>query len=223
MKILFLLCLSGVLMFFDCSSNNRKISVNNAAIATGTNMQNVPEYKNKAGDVEYTFSLKVLKKGDHDGVNRQTDVIQITYQLKNTGDKNYLVYNRGHFGTNDSVVYVEPQKDGIVEISQKAFREPTGRNCPQRFVAVTPNASWLNAKQTVNNQIEVALPLKQITPFDDCTPQSGIPAKVDKARFCLGISEVDKSQVKISDNGFVQGLQYVKEQQLLCSDFIELK
>jgi hypothetical protein len=210
-------------MFFDCSSNNRKQTVNNTATAAATNMQNVPEYKNKVGDVEYTFSQKVLKKGDHDGVNRQTDVIQITYQLKNTGDKSYLVYNRGHFGTNESVVYVEPQKDGSIEISQKAFREPTGRNCPQRFVAVVPNASWLESKQTLSNQIEVALPLELKTPFDDCTPQPKMPAKVDKARFCLGISEADKGQVKISDNGFVQGLQYVKEQQLLCSDIVELK
>ncbi|MEP6923634.1 MAG: hypothetical protein ABI954_04140 [Pyrinomonadaceae bacterium] len=186
-------------------------------------MQNLFTDKKKVGDVEYTFSAKVLRKGERNGVNYQTDVIQITYELKNTGDKSYLVYNRGHFGTNDSVVYVEPLKDGTIEISQKAFREPKDRNCPQRFVQIVPNASWLKSKQTVQQQIEVALPLEPKTPFDDCTPPLEMPTKIAKTKFCLGISEADASKVKITDKGFVQGWQDVKEQQLLCSDMVELK
>lgn len=205
-------------MFFDCSSNNQKQTIVNAE-KTEIRMENLPVYQNKVGDVEYSLSAKILKKSE----NRQSDVVQITYELKNTGDKNYLVYNLGHFGTNESVVYVEPQKDGSIEISQKAFHEPTDRNCPQRFVAVVPNASWLKAKQTVNNQIEVALPLTVKTPFDDCTPLPAMPAKINRVRFCLGIAEADTNQVKIDEKGFVQGQQFVKEQQLLCSDNIPLK
>jgi hypothetical protein len=88
MKIPLLFCLFGVLMFFDCSSNNQKQTVNDVASTTGTNMQNLPADKKKVGDIEYTFSQKVLKKGEHgDEANRQTDVVQITYELKNTGDK----------------------------------------------------------------------------------------------------------------------------------------
>lgn len=223
MKVLFLSCFLGVLLFFDCSSNNRKQAVNNAAPITETDMQNSSTFKNKVGDVEYTFSAKILKKDNRDGDNRETDVVQITYELKNTGDKSYLIYNRWHFGTNESVVYVEPQKDGTIEISQKAFREPKDRNCPQRFVAIIPNASWLKSQQTVNNKIEIALPLELKTPFDDCTPLLEMPAKIDKTRFCLGISEADKDRVKINDKSFVEGWQYVKEQQLLCSRDIDLK
>lgn len=223
MKVLFLLCLFGVLMFFDCSSNNKKQTPSNAETTMVSNMQNLLTYKNKIGDVEYVFNAKVLKKGEHNGVSYQTDTVQITYELKNTGDKSYLVYNRGHFGTDSSVVYVEPQKDGTVEISQKAFREPKDKNCPNRYVQIVPNASWLKSKQTIQNQIEVALPLKLKTPFDDCTPPSEMPAKIDKTKFCLGISEADASKVKINDKGFVEGWQYVKEQQLLCSYFVELQ
>ena len=210
-------------MFFDCSSNNQKQTIVNAE-KTETRMENLPVYQNKVGDVEYTLSAKILKKGaSGDNANHQTNVIQITYELKNTGDKSYLVYNRGHFGTNDSQVYVEPQKDGSIEISQKAFAEPADRNCPQRFVAIVPNASWLKAKQTVNNQVETTLPLKVKTPFDDCTPLPEMPDQINQTRFCLGIAEADPNQVKIDENGFVQGRQAVKEQQLLCSDNIELK
>lgn len=223
MKILFLLCFFGVLIFFDCSSKAKKQTANNAETITGNNMQNLLVYENKIGDVEYAFSAKILKSGEHNGVNYQTDVVQFAYEMKNTGGKSCLVYNRGHFGTDNSVVYVEPQKDGTVEISQKAFREPKDKNCPQRYVQIVPNASWLKSKQTIQNQIEVALPLKLKTSFDDCTPQSEMPAKIDKTRFCLGISEADASKVKISNKGFVEGWQYVKEQQLLCSNVIELK
>lgn len=223
MKILFLLCLFGVLTFFDCSSNGKKQTANNAETTTGSNMENLLAYKNKIEDVEYSFSAKVLKKGEHNGVAYQTDVVQITYELKNTGDKNYLVYNRGHFGADDTVVYVEPRTDGTVEISQKAFREPKDKNCPERYVQIAPNASWLKSKQTIQNQIQTALPLKLKTPFDDCTPAPKMPAKIDKTKFCLGISEADASKVKIGDKGFVEGWQNVKEQQLLCSDVIEMK
>lgn len=223
MKILFLLCLFAALMVFDCSSNKKQQAANNTEITAEDDMQNLLAYKNKTGDVEYTFSAKVLKSGEHNGVNYQTDVVQIAYELKNTGDKSYLIYNRGHFGTDNSIVYVEPQRDGTVEISQKAFREPKDKNCPQRYVQIVPNASWLKSKQTVQNQIEVVSPLKLKTPFDDCTPPSEMPAKIDKTKFCLGISEADTSKVKINDKGVVEGWQYVKEQQLLCSDIVELK
>lgn len=223
MKVLFLLCLFAVTAFFDCSSNKKEQPVNSSETPMASDMQNPLTYKNKIGDVEYAFTAKVLKKGELNGVNRQTDTIQITYKLKNTGDKNYLVYNRGHFGTDSNVVYVEPQKDGTVEISQKAFREPKHKNCPNRYVQIVPNASWLKSKQTIQNQIETALPLTLKTPFDDCAPPSEMPARIDKTRFCLGISEADASKVKINDKGFVEGWHYVKEQKLLCSDVVELQ
>ncbi|MBA3713944.1 MAG: hypothetical protein H0W76_16050 [Pyrinomonadaceae bacterium] len=223
MKVLFVLCLFGVSIFFDCSSHNRKQTVTTIQTALQSGVQNLLTFKNKVGDVEYTINAKLLRKGEHNGIQLQSDVIQIKYELKNTGGKSYLIFNRGHLGTDDSVVYVEPQSDGTVEISQKAFREPKDKKCPYRYVPIVPNASWLKSKQTVHNQIEVALPLKIKTPFDDCTPPSEIPVKIDKTKFCVGISEADAGKVKINNKGLVEGWQYIKEQQLLCSDTIELK
>lgn len=224
MKVLFLLGFFGALMFFDCSSSkNRQPTGNDVQKNSENKMRDSFTYKNKIGEIEYTFAAKILKKGAPGTANLENDVLQIDYEVKNTGEKNYLLYNRGHSGTDDSVVYVETQKGGTIEISQKAFREPEGKTCPNRYVPIAPNASWLKSKQTIKNQIETALPLKLKTPFDDCTPRAEMPAEIARTRFCLGVSEADASRVKINDKGFVEGWQHVKEQQLLCSDVIELK
>ena len=221
MKFLLLLILSTVLMFFDCSYKDQKQTSNNIQNTSQSMTQDLFTYKNKIGEIEYTYSAKLIKKEVSN--KEETNRLQINYTVKNTSDKNYLLYNRGHFGTDNSLIYVEPNKEGVIEISQRAFREPNDKSCPNRYVPITPNASWLEAGKTISNNISVKLPLKPKTPFDDCNPQTAMPEKTNKLKFCLGISEADKSKVKINNKGVVEGWQYVKEQQLLCSDTVELK
>jgi hypothetical protein len=212
MKIFVILMLTAV--FFDCSSKKSKPE---------TAMDNFLSYSNKEGEIEYSFKAALIKKGIHSGIDYQNDVVQIEYNLTNTGDKNYLIYNAGHSGTNDATVYAEPNADGSVEISQKAFGEPKDKNCPNRFIPIMPKASWLKAKQTVTKQLQIALPLQTKTPFDDCLPGNVMPKEVSQIKFCVGVSEADAEKASIDKDGNIKSLDSVKPQKLLCSTSVNLK
>jgi hypothetical protein len=212
MKIFVILML--IAFFFDCSSKKSKPE---------TAMENFLSYSNKEGEIEYAVKAALIKKGIHNGIDYQNDVVQIEYNLTNTGDKNYLVYNEGHSGTNDASVYVEPNPDGSVEISQKAFGEPKDKNCPNRFVPIMPKASWLKANQTVSKKLQLALPLQAKTPFDDCLPADVMPKEVSQVKFCVGVSEADADKVSIDKDGNIKSLDLVKPQKLLCSASVKLK
>jgi hypothetical protein len=212
MKIFVLLMLIAV--FFDCSSKKSK---------QGTAMENLLSYSNKDGELNYSIKADLIKKGIHDGIDYQNDVVQIEYNLTNTSNKNYVIFNAGHSGTTDATVYTELQSDGTVEISQKAFTEPKDKNCPNRFVAIMPKASWLKAKQTINKQLQIAIPLKTTTPFDDCLPASVIPKEVAKVKFCIGVAEANSNEVSIDKEGNIKGLNPVNVQKLLCSPTVKLK
>jgi hypothetical protein len=212
MKIFVVLMLTAV--FFDCSSKKS---------TPANTMENFLSYSNKEGEIDYSFNAKLVKKGLHNGITYQNDVVQIEYNLTNTGDKNYLVYNAGHSGTNDATVYVEPQTDGTVEISQKAFAEPKDKNCPDRFMAIMPKASWLKANQTVKKQFELALPLQTKTPFDDCLPVNVMPKEISKVNFCIGVSEADANKVTLDKDGNIKNPDSAKPQKLLCSTAVALK
>lgn len=222
MKFLTILSLLMAFTFFQCSTKKDQ-KTNTSTPNTKTNMNEMLNYENVSDGIKYKFKAEMKKAGNYNGVEYPNDFVEIQYDLENTTEKDYIVYNRGHFGTNAEKVYVQPKADGTVEISQKAFEEPQDKNCPQRFVAVLPNASWLKAKQKVTEKIEVELPLQLKTPFDDCEPQDEMPKEIKQVKFCIGIAEADADAVKIEDNGRVLGLNAIKEQKLLCSDLVELK
>nr|MCU0240556.1 hypothetical protein [Pyrinomonadaceae bacterium] len=139
----------------------------------------------------------------------------------NLGKKNYLIFNQGHDIGNEKI-YVEPQKDDVIEISQRRFIEPKDKNCPEREYPIMPNASWLKAKQTIIQSVIVSLPLQVKTPFDDCLPKAEMPAEIKDLKFCLGIAEANPKKVKVDEKGFVKGWNQVKAQQFLCSDLFKL-
>ncbi len=225
MRVIAILCLSFTLMFFDCSSKkNKTVKEQNPKPQANMNMNELLSFENEIDGIEYKFKAKIKKAGEYDGVKYTNDFVEIEYELNNTSDKDHIVFNRGHSGTNSYKVYVEPNTDGAVEISQKAFEEPTeGRRCPQRFVAITPNASWLKVNQKISEKVQLEMPLETRTPFDDCEPKPELPKQIKQIKFCIGVAEADSEIVKLTDDGRITGMNPTGEQKLLCSDPVSFK
>lgn len=224
MKFLIILSLSFAMMFFDCSSNKPKnTSENKPKVEAENNMSKFLSYENKSDGIEYKFKAEIKKAGNYNGIDYKNDFVEIEYELNNTSEKDYIVFNKGHFGSNSYTVYVEPNKDGTVEISQKAFAEPTDRNCPQRFVAISPLASWLKSRQKITEKVQVEMPLETRTPFDDCEPKPELSKNIKEVKFCIGVMEIDSAKVKLGGDGRVSEMPELSEQKLLCSDAVSLR
>lgn len=230
MKLILLIFCLHALFLSDCQKPNQANSLPNKS----QSMENSADSNNKTAsdnllskrvaDLQYEIKTRVVKKGQRDGVNYQNDVLYIDYEIKNLGEKSYLVFNQGHNDSdNRNIVYVEPFANGSVELSQKAFTEPKDKNCPLRDAPILPRAAWLKSKQTIKDQVSVELPLKLNTPFADCFPQLEMPRGLEQVRFCLGVAEADPKTIKVGNNGFIQNRNAFKEQQLLCSETLNLK
>ena len=230
MKVLILLTMFLALTFFDCSSKKTK---NDPAENPNIKSETVTESENNmnenltfAGEtdgVKYKFTAEMKKSGTYEGINYPNDFIEISYELDNTGEKDFLVFNQGYFGTHSTKVYVEPTADGNLQISQKLFAEPTGKNCPQRFVAIAPKAAWLKSKEKLSEKIQVELPLKLVAPYDDCEPAPQMPDDPQTAKFCLGIAEAAAEEINLTDDGRIGRPEAIGEQKLLCSDPVNLE
>lgn len=188
------------------------------------NMNEIFSSKGKKDEIEYQITGRLQKKGQYEGINYPNDNIVVEYELKNTSAKDFILYNQGHSSDPGGALgYVEPQTDGIIELSLKAFTEPTGKNCPARFAAIMPRGSLLKAGETVKDKLYVELPLSTKTPFDDCTPQTAMPPTPSKIKFCLGYQEISGENPKIDGEGNIRPLPDIKNQRLFCTDVGELK
>jgi hypothetical protein len=221
MKLLVILFL---LFSFSCQAQNKE--PNSLEVQNKELTKMLLSYKSKLNDVEFEYNVKFIKRNTKEGdIYFDEDSLQIEYKLVNAGKKNYLIFNQGHnnesfYGHNSNYkkMYVEPQKDGIIEISQKRFFEPKDKNCPERDELIIPKAVWLKSKQTITQTLIVPLPLQVKTPFDDCVPKAEMPKQIKGLKFCLGIAEANAKKVKVADNGSVTGWEHTKPQILLCSD-----
>ncbi len=146
MKIVYLFFCFVSLLSSDCNQSPSAKSTSNQSIAVAaenTEMKENSTFQKRLGDLEYTVTTRLVKKGLHDGINYENDYLYIDYKVRNSGSKNYLVFNRGHDDRDEkNLVYVEPQADGSIEISQKAFVEPSRKVCPARDAPIMPRASW---------------------------------------------------------------------------------
>ena len=225
---LFLQCEKGVSEAQNKTAANagRNTSANASPEPTKQNAANMNEIFNSKGkkeEIEYQVTGRLQKKGQHEGINYPNDNIVIEYELKNTGAKNIILFNRGHSGAGNEIIYAEPLGEGTVEISMKAFIEPLNKNCPDRFVAVMPRGSLLKAGETVKDKAYFELPLKTKTPFDDCEPKAEVAANASKVKFCLGFQEAPGENLKIDESGNVSPLPDIKNQRFICSDVGELR
>ena len=203
-----LICLA----LFDCLSPKKNSSPNGNA-DNNTTMNDSFNYKGQKDDIAYEITGRV-----------ETNRIKIKYSLENKSARDYLLFNRGdtNYELKKGRVYVAPLPDGAVEISQRKFDEPAGAGCPDREYPVRAGASWLKAGQKISEEVEVGLPLKAFTPFQDCPRLEPLPEKIKNVKFCLGVAEADSGKVSIKETGFIENWQNVKEQTLICSDFFAL-
>lgn len=200
------------------SNSEMKSETSEPAAQAEKNMDQIFSYSGESENLEYNFSGKLQKKGKHEGINYPNDNLVIEYSVKNTGTKDFIIYNQGHSDeSNRAIVYVEPQNGGLIELSQKMFTEPEGKNCPALDAPINPRAVWLKAGQTINEKVSVELPLQLKTPFDECSPMPEMPENSSKIKFCLGAAQADSAKVKIDENGYIQNRAGVSEQKLLCS------
>lgn len=149
----------------------------------------------------------------------------VSYRVTNRTAEEVLVVNRGdtEWGLGAGRVYVEPEADGTVEVSQRAFRQPTDRLCRTREVPPYPGVSRLRPGQSISEEVSVALPLRHATPFADCTPVPQMPSTVRRVKFCLGV--IRGAAGKISNErgtDIVTDGRLIGRQELLCGDVFEL-
>ncbi len=129
------------------------------------------------------------------------------------------MFNQGHTDRDDrNAVYVEPQPDGSLDLSQKAFALPKDKSCPRYDAPILPRATMLKPQRTIKGQLKIALTLKLNTPFAECSPQPAMPTEIKRARFCLGYAEADAGKTKVDASGNVQGWNAFNEQKLLCRE-----
>lgn len=213
MKSLILLSVLFLLNVFACQSDNTKVNTAENVSKTEAKNQNMISYQGKNGDVQYDYKFEV---GDSS--------VKINYKLTNTGKTDYLIFNRGDSarGFQKGLVYAESKDQKTVEISQKSFQEPQNAGCPDRLVPIRAGASWLKAGQTTEESVEIPLPLKTLTPFDDCTRLPQIDGSETAFHFCIGIAPAD-SQTEIDEKGLIKNWTTIKEQQFLCSENMKLK
>ena len=112
----------------------------------------------------------------------------------------------------------------MVELSQRAFREPTDRLCPAREVPPYPGVSRLKAGHTAAEEVAADLPLRYRTPFADCSPAPRMPAPVRRVKFCLGVIRGGGGKATAKEKGaeVVTSGQVIGRQELLCSEVFEL-
>jgi hypothetical protein len=149
----------------------------------------------------------------------------VSYRVTNRTAEEVLVVNRGdtELGLGAGRVYVEPGADGTVEVSQRAFRQPTDRLCRTREVPPYPGVSRLRPGQSISEEVSVALPLRHAAPFGDCAPVPQMPSPVRRVKFCLGV--IRGAAGKTSDErgtDIVTDGRLISRQELLCGDVFEL-
>ena len=52
--------------------------------------------KGAKDEIEYRIAGRLQKKGRYEGIDYPNDNVVIEYELKNTGAKNFILFNRGH-------------------------------------------------------------------------------------------------------------------------------
>jgi len=150
--------------------------------------------------------------------------ILVSYRVTNRTKEEVLVVNRGdtELGLGAGRVYVEPQPDGTVELSQRAFRQPADRMCRTREVPPYPGVSRLKPGQSINEEVSVALPPRLASPYADCTPVPQMPSPVKRVKFCLGVIRGGGKTSNERGTDIVTDGRLIGRQELLCGDVFEL-
>lgn len=151
----------------------------------------------------------------------------VRYRVTNQTSTPLVLLNRGDsvFGLGEDKVYVEPKADGVVEISQRAFVEPTEGNGPDREMGILPGISRLAPGQSLSVELSVPLPLVRRSPYMDWKPASAVmPDPVRQVHFCLGVLKDEPPVRSFKKNGIevMSNDSLIAQQQLLCTPVVAL-
>ena len=150
----------------------------------------------------------------------------VSYKVTNRGKAPVLLLNQGDtsFGLGAGRVYIEPQADGSVDLTQRGFAVPPGTQGPTPFAAIYPGVATLAAGQTLSQNLKVLPPLARRHPYMQSAPNHPMPDPLKRVRFCLGVIEAADAPTKVSKGVRVlTSLQAISGQRLLCSPVQDLK
>lgn len=150
--------------------------------------------------------------------------ISVEYSVTNRGPRPVLLVNRGDtsFGLGRGRVYVEPQADGTVNLTQRGYTLPPGHKGPGPTAAIYPGVSELAPGQTATETVRVRAPKSRQHPYGRYYPNVPVPEPLRRVRFCLGVVPADAPTKTTRGTRVLTSLQAVAAQEMLCADPQEL-
>ncbi len=157
----------------------------------------------------------------------QDKQLTVRYRVTNRNQVPVLLLNRGdtESGLTAKVVYVEPQPDGVVEIAQRGFLQPTEGLGTDRGQPLLPGFSRLAPGESTEVEVSVPLPLQRRSPFMKWDPPTAtMPKSVKQVKFCLGVLEDSADLLTYKQKGVEVMSQpmRLKQQYRLCSPVYDL-
>ncbi len=146
--------------------------------------------------------------------------ISVEYSVTNRGPRPVLLLNRGDtsFGLGPGRVYVEPQADGTVNLTQRGYTLPPGHTGPGPTAAIYPGVSELAPGKTATETVRVRAPKSRQHPYGRYYPNVPVPDPLGRVRFCLGVVPADAPTKTTRGTRVLTSLQAIAAQELLCAD-----
>jgi hypothetical protein len=146
--------------------------------------------------------------------------IVVEYSVTNRGPRPVLLLNRGDtsFGLGPGRVYVEPQADGTVNLTQRGYTLPPGHRGPGPTAAIYPGVSELAPGKTAKETVRVRAPKSRQHPYGRYYPDVPVPDPLRRVRFCLGVVPADAQTKTTRGTRVLTSLQAIAAQELVCAD-----
>lgn len=148
----------------------------------------------------------------------------VEYSVTNRGPRAVLLLNRGDTtsGLGPGRLYVEPQEDGSVNLTQRGYTLPPGHRGPGPTAAIYPGVSELGPGKTAKETARVRAPAARQHPYGRYYPNLPVPDPLRRVRFCLGVAPADAPTKTTRGTRVLMSLQAVAAQELFCADAQEL-
>ena len=148
----------------------------------------------------------------------------VEYSVTNRGARAVLLLNRGDtsLGLGPGRVYVEPQSDGTVNLTQRGYTLPPDYGGPGPSVLTYPGVSALAPGKTARETLRVRAPKSRQHPYGRYYPEVQVPDPLGRVRFCLGVVPSDAPTKMTRGTRVLTSLQAIAAQELLCGEIQEL-
>lgn len=152
------------------------------------------------------------------------DSLVIRYEITNNSNADIFLLNKGDTFSREKnqAVYIEPQKNGIIQIMRGGLpNAPTPDRSPT--FPIEYGVTQLAPKETFKDEFSIALPLQPYSPFRSYTNNPiGMPNPIREIQFCLGVIENSKIKIKTSAFPVLDNYTDIVKQKILCSENFKL-